>query len=90
MAKKYFIMITEDMYGATACRRIECPVASEFVLKKMWKHYCKMYQHMDSFGVYAMVESEDPFDMYVEDLSMGWCYQEMEHAAMAGAIPFCC
>lgn len=83
---KYWIQVTEDMYGAVARRRIDCPVASEAVLKRMWKHYCKMYRYMDSVEVYALMEDEDGF----HDLSMSWCYQEMEHAAMAGAIPFCC
>lgn len=86
MAKKYFVEITEDMYGATASCRIECPVASEFVLKKMWKHYCKMYRHMDSFGVYAYIQDEDG----LQDLSMYWCMEESEHLMAAGAIPFCC
>ena len=87
MAKKYFIEVTEEMYGATAGRRIECPVASEPVLKRMWKHYLKMYNRMESFDVYALMEDENG---YVYDLSMDWCYQEMERATMAGAIPICC
>lgn len=87
MAKKYFIEVTEEMYGATAGRRIECPVSSESVLKRLWKHYLKMYNRMGSFNVYALVEDEDG---YVHDLSMDWCYQEMERAMMAGAILFYC
>lgn len=83
---KYFVTITEDMYGATTRRRIECPVASELVLKKMWKRYCKMYRYMDSFNVSAHMEDET--GLY--DLSMFWCLQEQEHMVMAGAIPFCC
>lgn len=83
---KYFVTITEDMYGATASCRIGCPVASELVLKKMWKHYYKMYRYMDSFDVSAYMEDETG----LHDLSMFWCLQEQEHMVMAGAIPFCC
>lgn len=86
MAKKYFIEISEEMYGAVATGRVYCPVASEFVLKKMYKHFCKMYRYMDSFNVGAYIENEDGT---VEDLSMYWCYQEMEHLQGAGVIPFC-
>lgn len=81
---KYWIQITEDMYGTNARRRINCPVASEVVLKRMWKHYSKVYRYMDSVAVYALMEDENGLC----DLSDMWSYHEYECAVNASAIRF--
>lgn len=75
---RWFVEISEDVYGATATQRVYIPCRSDVnhvkCLKKLWKHYDKMFYMMDNINVSAYVESEDG---ELCDMSQRWIYEEM-------------
>ena len=79
---KYFIEVSEEMYGCTGTHKIfmplpKCEIDMEKALKKWYNRlYRKLPKGMDSIQYYAMVEREDGS---YDDLSMTWNYQTWEN-----------
>lgn len=88
MKSRWYVIISEEMYGAEASEIIYLPPMRDVnygkCLKKVWKHYWKMYEKMPNVSVWAIIESEDG---ECHDMSQFWIYEELGCMEEAGVLP---
>ena len=79
---RWYVVIGDEMYGATAYRTIYIPGGRDVdyikCLKKLFKRINKQYEKAGLYdmSVYAYMENEDG---EVERMDMFWFYEETEH-----------